>query len=505
MNQQKARVSHTKDLFRDMIKYLPSFIVPGIVSFIIIPIITRLFPPDSYGNYVLTMAMVSIFSTFVGWVGMSIVRFYPAYKRDLRLEEFYATTLKLAAANIAILSLAFIAVLLIIRKYFALQLFNLMSIGLILFIMASCFEVLKEFLRSKRQVGWYTAFSVWRSIAGLSVGIVLATVFHYGVEGLLWGAVLTTAVALPLLWKIGVEKSPLQSRISTSLASEMAKYGFPLVVGNLAAWILSLSDRYVLEFFRGPHEVGIYSASYGISEKSILLIVSLFRISSGPIAMNIWEEKGEKDSKEFLSIITRYYLISCLPAVIGLSVLAKPVVGLLTGPEYHEAYRIVPLIALSALFLGLTHRFGIGFCYHKKTYLATICVVACGLLNLGLNFLLIPKYGYIAAAITTLISYAFFLLLQIVLSRRYFVWEFPFKSLVKVVSASSIMAAVIYPIGNSLTPSPLTNLIVGIFVGVIIYFIMLFLLGEIQSNEKQVVKQVLARYLPGKLTPNSWK
>lgn len=488
-------MSYIKSLFKDMIGYLPSFIVPGIVGFIAIPIITRLFPPDSYGNYVLTMAMVSIFSTFVGWVGMSIVRFYPAYKRDLRLEEFYTTTLMLTAVNIAILSLAFIAILLIIKKYFTLQLFNLMSIGLILFIVASCCEVLKEFLRSKRRVGWYSAFSVWRSIAGLSVGVVLVTVFHYGIEGLLVGTVLTTAIALPLLWKIGVERFPLRSRISTSLALEMAKYGFPLVVGNLAAWILSLSDRCVLEFFRGPNEVGIYSASYGISEKSILLIVSLFRISSGPIAMSIWEEKGEKESKEFLSIMTRYYLIFSVPAVVGLSVLAKPVVGLLTSSEYHEAYRIVPFIALSALFLGLTHRFGIGFCYHKKTYLATICMVASALVNLGLNFLLIPKYGYKAAAITTLISYSFFLFLQIILSRKFFVWKFPCKSFVKIVCASIVMGFAVYYVGSSLTSSVLINLFSGMFVGVVVYAMMLLLLQEIQKKEIQKLQELKSKIL----------
>jgi len=71
----------------------------------------------------------------------------------------------------------------------------------------------------------------------------------------------------------------------------MAKYSFPLVLGNLAAWVLSLSDRYILEFFRGSQEVGIYSASYAISEKSIFLLVSLFMLASGPISMNYGRRK----------------------------------------------------------------------------------------------------------------------------------------------------------------------------------------------------------------------
>ena len=74
---------------------------------------------------------------------------------------------------------------------------------------------------------------------------------------------------------------------------------FPLVIGNLAAWILSVSDRYILEIFQGSEEVGIYSASYNISERSIMLITALFMLASGPISIHIWE----KESKEKLELV----------------------------------------------------------------------------------------------------------------------------------------------------------------------------------------------------------
>jgi len=313
-------------------------------------------------------------------------------------------------------------------------------------------------------------------------------IFHYGVEGLLWGSILSTVIALPLLWKIAIERSPARTKgISIPLTSEMAKYGFPLVVVNLATWILNLSDRYILEFFRGSYEIGIYSASYGIAEKSIFLIVSLFQLPVVPIAMHIWEDKGEKPSQEFTSRSTRYYLIFCLPAVVGLSMLAKPVVGILTASDYHVGYRIIPLVALSAFFLGLTQRFGIGLCYYNKTYLISFATVTSGLLNIGLNLLFVPKYGYTAAAVTTFVSYAFFLILQIIISRRYFVWAFPFKSLAKVVVASAVMGVIVYFVGNSLTSSVPINLVLSISIGVIAYSLMLLLLREFRPNEIQAL------------------
>ena len=114
-------------------------------------------------------------------------------------------------------------------------------------------------------------------------------------------------------------------------------------------------------------------------------------------------------------------------------------------------------------------------------------IIASGLLNLGLNFLLIPQYGYIAAAITTSVSYVFLLFLMVVVSRHLFIWEFPFKSLAKVVCASAIMGTVVYPIGNSLTSLTLVNLILGICVGIVVYFLMLLLFREFRPTEIQAL------------------
>lgn len=485
-----------KDLIKDMGKYLPAQIIPAIIGFISIPIITRLFPPGEYGNYVLVIATVGVLSTIVGWLSMSIIRFYPAYERDGKLDEFYGNIIKLTIISILVVSLIASGIFIVLRSHISTKLYPLVWLGMPVFILTSGFGVLLHFLRAKRQVSWYSGFRIWNSIAAISFGIWLVMAFHFGVNGLLWGYILSLAIVFPFLWKKavgGVSSSP--KGISFPLTLEMTKYSFPLVAGNLAAWILSLSDRYILEFFRGSQEVGIYSASYSISEKSIMLLGALFMLASGPISMNIWEKAGKERSQEFISKLTRYYLIICLPAVVGISVLAKPLIGILTPQEYYEGYRIIPLVALGAFFLGLQQRFQAGPVFYKRTHFIMFSIIASGLLNLGLNFLLIPDYGYMAAAITTFISYVFLLFLMITTSRRLFIWEFPFKSLVKISCASAIMGVVVYFVGNNLTPSTLLNLILSICLGIIVYFVMLFLLRELQKEETQELHNLRSKIL----------
>jgi len=470
--------------FKDMVKYLPGQIVPGIVGFVSIPIITRLFAPGDYGDYVLVISTVSVFSAIAGWLSMPIKRFYPAYERDKRLDQFYGTVLKMTFVSIPVLSLLFLGAPLLLKSHISPALYSLMYIGVLVFALRSCLGILAEFVRVRRQIGWYSGFQVWKSVTTASFGILLVIIFDFGIDGLLWGSILSLVIAFPFLWRISLGKVSLDAKgISTPLVSEMARYGFPLMIGNLAAWILSLSDRYVLEFLRGSQEVGIYSVSYRISEHSIMLLSALFALTSGSIVYNIWEKEGQKKSQEFMSKLTRYYLLVGIPAVVGLSVLTKPLITTLAGQEYHAGHKIIPLIALGAFFLGLQQRFQPGIHFHKKTHSIMLCIIVSGLFNLGLNFLFIPKYGYMAAAVTTLLSYSFLLILVILVSRRFLAWQFPFKSLAKAMCASSVMGVVVYHVGNSLTSSTSLNSILGVVFGVVIYSLMLFSLREFELSE----------------------
>ena len=486
-----------KELIKDIAKYLPSQITPAIVGLIAIPIITRLFPPEDYGNYILVMATVSVlFTTAVGWLGSSIIRFFPDYKLNFRLGQFHSTVVKLAIISVVAISLLFLGILFFLQGDISTNLYSLMRIGILVFIVTSCSDVLLQFLRAKRKVTWYTSFSVWRSVTALGFGVGLVIFWHHGVEGLLWGSVLSMTVVLPLLVIASLRGSELKAKgISIPLTLDMARYGFPMGVASLAAWILSLSDRYILEFFRGSHEVGIYSVSYALSERSILLVTSLFWLASTPIEMKIWEEQGERASQEFLSKLTRYYLLMGLPVLVGLSVLAKPMIHIITTPEYYQGYRIIPLVAFGVFLIGLQRRYQSGLIFHKKTNLIMFSIIVSGLLNIGLNFLLVPRYGYMAAAATTLASYVFLLMLMIITSRRFFVWEFPFKSLAKTACASGAMGIVVYYLGKSLISSTLISLILGICVGGVIYVLILFLLREFQQDEIQVLHALKASVL----------
>jgi len=495
-----------RPLLKDMLGYLPAQIVPAIAGIVFLPIITRYLPPQDYGYYTLVLTTIAVLSVFSGWASMAVVRFYPACKDEKSLKQLYGSTFVWITVSIAVLATVFLSITFALAGVVSPTLFNAMLLGVPLFILLSMSEVLQSFLRVRRLVSWYTVFSTWKTLAGLGFGIWFVIVWSSGIKGLLWGSILAVILAIPPLWAMATRGIRFGfADFSPNLSKEMAKYSFPLVVGNLAAWILSLSDRYVIEFFRGSFEVGLYSVSYRISESSITLLSSLFAFAFNPLSIIIWENQGEEAARRFLEEGTRYFLILCLPAVAGLSVLQTKIVAVLAAREYWEGAIVLPWVALGVFFLGLTQRFGAGLSFHKRTAPYMACLLAAGSLNLGLNFLFVPGFGYKAAAISTAASYAVLLVLTAWISRRFFRWAFPFQSLIRVAVASAIMGAAIYPISNTISESPLVNLVVAIFSGILLYAIALLLLGEIKPNERKVIKELAQSFLSGNIFSRCWR
>ena len=484
-----------KELFKDIAKYLPAQIVPALVGIFALPIITRLFPPNQYGNYVLVTTTISIFSIIsVIWLGSSMARFLPLYEQTGRLGEFYSPTLKWTLLSIIVFGILFWALLSLLHPRISSSLYRMMQIGLLLFVVTSLSMVLTQLLRAKRQVGRYSFFKVWHSAVGIGLGIVLVTLYQFDIEGLLWGHIIGLVVVLPLLWKVSIGKSSIrEGKFCSPMTREIARYGIPSVGVSLLSWALSLSDRYLLNIFRSAEEVGIYSVSYTVSEHTIFLVASLFLLASAPIAFNIWERQGVKASQDFTQKLTRYFILISVPAAVGLSVLAYPIADILFAPEYLPGYRIIPLVAIGALLVGFSHRFSTCLGYYKRSDLNMICFLGAAVLNVLLNFIFIPTYGYMGAAATTFASYAFLLFGEIIISRRFFIWDFPFKSLGKAAFASAVMAAVVYPVGNKFTSFVIVDLILGITVGVVVYTLMLFVLREVNRQEIQAMKAIKAR------------
>jgi O-antigen/teichoic acid export membrane protein len=478
-----------RELLKDLTKYSPSLIVPIIVEIIALPIITRLFPPGEYGNYILVKSSASILTIITtAWFSSSFARYFPQYQLSRQRDLFVGTIIKLLILFVGSIFLLSSLALLFIPWNMSSTLYSLSWVGLLLFLVNSCSDVFIKILRAERQALKYTLFQVWNSVMGLVIGLVLVMLFDLDIKGLLWGAIISTTISLPLLWKVAAGSPTLKGiRVFSSVTGEVAKFGIPATGIYLLTWILDMSDRYIIGLFRGSLEVGIYSASYAISAKGMSFIVSLFLLAGHPIVYSIFENKGLDETKKFMPKLARFYLIISVPAVIGLSVLAQSINAVLVAPEYHSGYVVIPWVAAGVFFMGISNIFSLNLGIYKKMNLLLVCYLAGGILNFGLNLVFVPIFGYIAAAITTFISYIATTLFTYFFAARYFKWHFPITSLIRIVGSSLIMGILVYSLNSK--PSFL-HIIWGVFIGVMIYFALVFLLRETNFDEIKALLKI---------------
>lgn len=480
-----------KDFVRDLIRYLPSKALPGLFGIVLIPIFTRMLKPEEYGNYVLVISTISVLNIIAAeWINTSIMRFYADYEKRAQLSLFNGTVFRTIILSIVVVLLITFLTLFLIRKHLSIALYHYFAIGLLIFGFGAAYNIMQEILILKRKPNQYSFMSVWRQCVCILIGILIVLFYNLSVAGLLWGILIGIIVMLPILFRISFRKINIRE-YSPSLRLDMMRYGLPLGITNIAAWLLTLSDRYIIKYFRGSSEVGLYSISYSLTDRSLQLIVSLIILSSAPIVMKLWDTKGIDETRRFIKDLTKHYMIITLPAAVGLSLLSKPILKLLSTQSFYEGYKIMPMVAGSIFLYGLQRNFQLGLLFYKKTMVIMYILLISGISNIILNFFFVPKYGFVAAGYTTLFSYAIFALLIILASRRYFVFPFSFKTFVKVIISTVIMSITILFVLRLKLASAMITIVFSIIFGIFVYSTSLIMMKEINKN---VFKDILSLF-----------
>jgi O-antigen/teichoic acid export membrane protein len=474
-----------RNLLKDLARYVPSKFVPAIIGLLSIPLLTNLFPPDQYGDYRLVLAAVTLFGTATGWLPSSIIRFFPEHEVDGKIGPFYANLIRFWIVSTLILSAIWGAILFIIRVSIENRLYQMFWIGLVVLIANSVYGVLAALVRSRRDLNWYSAITIGRSITALGFGVSFVLIMDMGPEGFLWGTVVSGIVIIPTFWNrasrgVDIEFAPGADR---NLALGMARYAFPLMLGGFAGWLLKLSDRFLIEALATSKDLGVYSAAYGLADQSVGVIIQLFQLPFVVMGNQIWEREGRKAAAEFLRAVSRFFLMAAIPAAVGISVLSKPMMTVMTGPEYLIGYRIMPWVASATLVYGLSQWFAAAFMFAKRMTFNTIGIVAGGVVNVGLNLVLIPRYGYEVAAVTSLLGFVVVLLVVVPRSRKIFMWRFPIKSLARISLASAVMGVAITVMRGVTQLSAVMDLVVGVPLGVMVVAAMLVVLKELSPRE----------------------
>lgn len=185
----------------------------------------------------------------------------------------------------------------------------------------------------------------------------------------------------------------------------------------------------------------------------------------------------------------RYFLLVAVPAVFGLSALAKPLLSLFTTEDFLSGWFVIPVIAFSGLLAGIAQIFINTLLIVKKTKVPTYINFAAAVLNVLINLLLIPSIGIVGAALSTLLSYFFMAILCIHISLKYLKHDFYYPDIAKSILSSAAM----YFFVSHFDISSIYKLFEVAGMGVLGYLFTMFLLGGLSDHELTLIKKYLFR------------
>ena len=367
------------------------------IAFLTMPIFTRMLSTQDYGILGIYSTYVNFFLVIIGLnLNAAIVRAYIDFKDEFR---------QFLSANLFLSLLTFFGMfgIVIIFRNTITKVSNLSYLLWIMILLQSFFTYIINYNSSRCIVLYKYKQQITISIINTIVGIALSILLIYFMNndkyiGKIAGTIIPMVVIGTVLIFVTLAKG------KTLINKKYWKYALvlslPLVPHLVAHLILGQSDRLLIDYYIGKSATGIYSFAYNVG---LIIQIILLSINNAWVP---WFFKKMKDG-ENEDILKNSRTLSILIVFLSICLmLISPELVKVLGPEqYHEGTKIIPMIIVSYVFQFMyTLLVNVQF-YEKKNYFVPIGTAVAAMLNIVLNIILIPKYGYQVAALTTLASY----------------------------------------------------------------------------------------------------
>lgn len=246
------------------------------------------------------------------------------------------------------------------------------------------------------------------SIGSAFLSVFCTLLFKNKAEGKVFGTNILTIIAGGLLLLSALKKCPCLYNVA--YWKYALKFNVPLIPHYLSLIVLNQSDRIMITKMSGSSENGLYSLAYTAS--TMILFVNNALIQ----ALIPWTYSNLRkyETKKVSELIPRILLLYMVLVVIYVLV-APELIYILAGDKYANSVFVVPPVVISMYFILLYNVYSMLEFYHEKTKGVMICSVCSAILNIVLNYIFIKKFGYVAAAFTTLFCYILNSLLHVIM------------------------------------------------------------------------------------------
>jgi len=453
-------------------------IIVGLAGFVGIVYLARVLGPADFGVVNFAIAIITYFMLIAN-LGLPMLGTRQIARDKDRVREYTANIIALRLA-LAVISFLLLLLFVLIIDRPAETKYLIVLYGLALFPFALHLEWLFQGIEKME----YIAIA---QIIGATLYVALILSLIKSPEQLLTIPLLYTVFLwlLPAFFLVFMARryfGLVKPRFDAPFWKGLIQQALPMGFAFLMIQIYYNLDTVMLGFMRSNEEVGYYNAAYKMIF-FLLTLAGLYYAAIFPVISKYYKTSLES-LQRLLSGTARVMVIVGLPIAVGGTLLAGPLLNLIYGSEYSSGIIGFQILvwAVAITWVSATYGHSLLACDRQKKYAVRVAIGTAG--NIVLNFILIPHYGLIGAAIATVFTEGVVLLL---------VYREFNKNVVRVPLNSYILRPVIACLGMAVFLYFFSSWSVLLLIpsGIIIYFVILFLIkgitwGEITRIREQI-------------------
>ncbi|BBB90718.1 polysaccharide biosynthesis protein [Methylomusa anaerophila] len=417
-------------LLKKVMEYAPGSLLPALLGLLSAAVFTHIFAAFEYGRYSLALSIAAFASVAAAaWLQTSLARYLPSLQDQgeiNKLKECIAGGLALIVGAEAIL-----AVIMAYGVYLfqppGWQDLYLPTAGLI--ISSSLFTSLSVVLQAEMRAREYSRYNILTTGLKLLFSLTFVLLVAPKAEWIVYGAVAGTIILIPVMWretKLLPFGSLLQLKMDRPFWSgikRLAAYGLPMIGWYLAVALLGTGDRYVIQWFRGAAEVGIYSANYVLITGAVGLLNAPVILAAHPFLMKAGSEGDRRQTGRWLGNIIDWFIAAGILLTGFIWLFSGDFAQWFLGPQFREGHVIMPVITAGYVAFQLSMYTHKPLEFAGKTHVMLIVAVLAVVVSAVLNIYLVPRMGYGASAYAVLAGYLFYNIIVSYAGRKMVPWQ----------------------------------------------------------------------------------
>jgi O-antigen/teichoic acid export membrane protein len=417
-------MSLMKNLSKDTVIYGVGTVIQRIIGFVLLPFYTRALSPSDYGILDTLTTLIFFIGTIfgLGLTGATSRYFFIAESEEEKKKLLYTSAImRMISFSIPTLFLV------VFSSRISVALFDTDEYSLVVLLTGfllyfSTQQDIQSFIfRFYREPIKYNVVILLRAIIYPASGIILVVVLQWGVLGATLANLITSVVMLVFGYLYFV-KNKYTREFSWYWAKKMLKFGLPLIFTGILTWVNSVSDRFFLLYYQDLGQIGLYSIGNTFSQP-IQLINYALSMSSMVIIMSLYSDERDEDKPQTKALLTKIwyaYLVISISMALFISIFSYDIVTVLTTPMYIGSILAIPFLLFSQIIYFSVDLTGNGMTLREQSKPYVWIMLIAGGVNVGLNFYFIPNFGFVGAAITTLISNSVYFLIAYYWSQKVF-------------------------------------------------------------------------------------